>query len=93
MTYNKLCSNLEPSYDIKPQTKTRIKTVLKNQGEETLLYVFRKANRCEFLTRDKHWDCDLDWIFAKDHFEKIARGNYDEEYRKLDPEFLQSLEN
>lgn len=77
--------------------KKALRQLLKTEGEQKILEVFRLAGQSGFLTgnNDRSWTADFDWIIKPQNFYKILEGKYNnpknhEKFKPNDPRASQS---
>lgn len=77
--YHSHCEKLPRVIGLSNERKKHISARLKEFDLNTIISVFEKAGKSNFLTgeNDKSWKANFDWIFNPTNFLKILEGKYD----------------
>ena len=82
-TFNESLGEYIPKViDLKQTRRDAVKARIKEFGKESIMQVFDKIKKSDYLTGRKRkpndtWKCNFDFIFSKSGFIKILEGNYD----------------
>lgn len=73
------CDRMSKVSKLSDQRKKHISARFKDFNYDTIIEVFKKAGKSDFLCgiNPKAWKADFDWIFNPTNFLKILEGKYD----------------
>lgn len=77
--YHSRCSLLPKVIKVTDKRQRAVKARLSDDGLDTLLQVFDRANQSAFLTgnNDRGWKADFDWLINQTNMAKVLEGKYD----------------